>query len=208
MKGRMIGLVLAVVAVFGVASAPAVPVLSTWDDATLDGWTFSGTSYGYWQTALTGGTPAGWVQFYDTSSTYTADTLHAPARYLGNYQPYLDNGWLEWDMLSGRAASIGTTLSLVGPGGRAIYRSPIPGLTWSHVKVELKPQYWIVSQGTWAGLMVNVTDLNIAGDVATGHGEVELGLDNFALVVPEPASLALLAAALTGPWIRRRSACL
>ena len=207
MKGRMIGLMLAVVVVLGAASAPAAPILSTWDDGTMNGWTFTGVSYGYWQVALTGGNPNGWVQFYDTNSTYTADTLHAPASYLGSYQPYLADGWLEWDMLSGRAAAIGTTATLAGPGGRAIYRSPVPGLAWSHVKVELKPQYWTVSQGTWAGLMASVTDLNIVGDVVTGHGSVELGLDNFALVTPEPISLTLLAAGLAGACIRRRRVC-
>jgi hypothetical protein len=203
MNGRTIGLVLAVVTVLGSASAQAVPIVSTWDDGTLNGWTFTGVSYGYWQVALSGGNPGGWAQFYDTSSTYTADTLHAPASYLGNLQPYLASGWLEWDMLSGRTASIGTTVTLAGPGGRAIYRSPVPGLTWSHVQVGLQPQYWTVSQGTWAGLMANVTDLNIVGDVVTGEGSVELGLDNFTLATPEPASLALLC--LGGVALLRRA---
>ncbi len=182
----------ATVVFWAAGAALAAPVISTWDSGTLEGWTFSGVSYGYWEAAPLGGDPGGWARFVDTSSAYTADKLHAPAAYLGDYQPYLDGGWLEWDQNTGKAAAIGPSITLVGPGGRAFYDAPVPGLTWSHVKVLLAPQYWTVSQGTWAGLMANVTDLNVVGDVASGSGTVELGLDNFALAVPEPATLAIV----------------
>ncbi len=193
----------AVVALVLAAAVPtlAVPIVTTWDSGTLEGWTFTGVAYGYWQVAPTGGNPAGWAQFYDTNSTYTADTLHAPAAYLGNYQPYL-GGWLEWDQTTGKPAAIGPSITLVGPGGRAFYDAPVPGSTWSHVKVFLAPQYWTVSQGTWAGLMANVTDLNIVGDIASGSGTVELGLDNFTLALPEPATLTILL--LGGATLLRR----
>ncbi len=188
---------LAVVVVAGASlfcSAPAraVPVVSLWDDGTLNGWTSANGSWGRWEVPTTGGNPGGYVRFYDLNSTYAADELHAPARYLGDMRPLVGNSRFEWDMLAGRTAAVGLVITLQGSGERAIYRSALPGLTWSHATVDLKQASWTVSQGTWDGLMANVTGMSIMGDVCLGHPGVELALDNF-VMVPEPASLVLLA---------------
>lgn len=207
MRGRSLGggLILAVIgaAVVG-APAAARGVVTTWDYGSLAGWTFDGSKPGgYWEVVPGGGSSGGYARFYDTSSSYTADELHAPAAYLGDYTTLGPGARFEFDFRAEKVTDFYATIILSGPSGRFVHRTTIPTTAWTHYVLPLEPESWTMSMGTWAGLLANVTDLRIAGDVVTGHGQAELALDNFALV-PEPAALALLAVTAAGLLRRRR----
>lgn len=212
MKGSAVALVrVAVVAgviLLGVASASAAPILSTWEDGTLGGWTFTPNSYGTWGVATSGGNPGGYVRFFDTNSStlYVGDTLHAPSAFLGDYSS-LVNPRLEWDMKVERTAAIGATILLSDPTGsnKYMYTTPVPGTNWAHYSVPIQSENWVRSNGTWAGLMANVAIITIVGDICSGYSTTvaELCLDNVA-ITPEPASLALLAVTGLAMAVRRR----
>ena len=77
-----IGLVVLVLALGETAQAAGVFVSSTFD-TDFDGWTGEGGCYTY---QTTGGNPGGYMQFSDCSST---GYISAPAKFLGNWQPYV-----------------------------------------------------------------------------------------------------------------------
>lgn len=197
--GQVVAAAIVMLALVAPVSA-AVVGTTTWDDGTMGGWTHHANSYGYWEVSTSGGNPGGFVQFYDMTTNYTADQIHAPAAYLGDLGA-IANGRFEWDMSAGRAAAIGPRITMKGPGTLAFYEPEIPGTAWSHAGVDLVESAWVVSQGTWASLMANVTDIVIQGDICVSHPGVELKLDNFALT-PEPATIFFLA--ISGLWFVRR----
>lgn len=181
------------------ASASVVGV-SAWDDATLDGWTFVNNSYGHWEIVTSGGNPGGYVRFVDTINGYVADDLHGPSSLQGDYGA-LTNARFEFDMKSEKAAAVGAWITFSGPGGSYYYVTPVPTTSWGHYVIPLQEASWSRSSGSWSGLLANVTNFSIQGDIVSGCNQAELALDNFALT-PEPATILLVA--LGGLWFARR----
>lgn len=202
-RGSAIGLAVLAATVAMCGLVPAVSgavVLTTWDDGTADGWTLPNNSAGRWEVVPTGGNPNGYVRFYDLQVT-TVTYLRASNAYLGDYSSLGPDARFEFDIRTESPAVVGATIYMTGPGGTYIHTTPIPSATWTHYVLPLQQSSWIYSGGSWSGLLANVTDVHILGDIATGYNQGELALDNFALV-PEPVTLALLA--LGGLVLRRR----
>ena len=205
-----------------VAGVPIGPVESTFD-ADLDGWEAWGldldaltvvrNAADETHTAV-GGNPDGFAEFLDITEE-PASGLRAPEKFRGDWSDFLNAGSFRYDH---RLLAVGTTdqddadpikdyLVIVSSGpltflglNAAVFEAPGPdGATdWVTVEAPLDLSKWTVFSpfvgGTFESILSNVTDVFITFEIVNNDGQQEesAGVDN-AMLVPEPASLGLLA---------------
>jgi len=199
----------------GYAAAITVPVTSTFD-TDADGWTLKAGHVGTYQYVSSGGNPGGYVQYTDTGST--AGHIVAPAKFLGDWSNLDGVGTLSWDhtvvQQGTGTTSVPLRAFLIGSGGLdAAYidgGSPTIG-SWTTATADIVEADWTVTSGTWAGLLANVTSLELRIEVFSGGvnppPEIE-GIDNVILTaIPLPATAWFFGSALgLIGWIRRKAA--
>lgn len=151
----------------------------------LDGWTNElGDGSTTW--ASSGGNPGGFVHFNDN---FDAEWIVAPSKFLGDWSRFNGVGKVMFDH---RLINIGQNayeflpyeVRISGPGGSAIWTGPKPsGPTgWLKFVIQLIPNLWTVTSGTWDGLLANVTDFRILIEKCRNNGlGEENGVDNVRL---------------------------
>jgi alkaline phosphatase D len=212
--------------ILSIASSEASAISSTFDVDTEgwfvenrlanDGFSLQGTQAATHQT--TGGNPGGHICCADT--TGFSDFFAAPALYVGDKSSFI-GGTLSFDAKSDSAPQFsGQFLVLLEGNGVTLFfdsTSPFPQMqaTWESLSVSLAPEPgWKVATGNcfftetcvpadnsdFQLVMSNLTSLNIRGDWVDG-GDIGR-LDNVNMV-PEPATLLLLAGGLLALSLRR-----
>jgi len=189
-------------------SAQAAPTAVSTFDTDLDGWTPSPPGLPApllpevtWQAV--GGNPGGFARFDDRTD---ADTyIQAPAKFLGDWSSLDGVGAIYYDHLiddiGGNPQFLGFEfkywITLAGPGGSAAWREnlfqPLP-VAWVTNKVPIDKPYWVVTGGTWPGLLADVQEFRIGIEAVNNKGQESgeiTGIDN--VVIPEPGTLAMLA---------------
>ena len=199
---QMFALSVALLAWQGVAVATTISTF----DSSLEGWTLVGNPALSHQ--ATGGNPGGFARYDDTSGSAGDGWIVAPSNYLGNWLLLDGVGWLSWDHKildpgQGGGMVLDGQATISGPGGSAIYFSDVQFVEqWQSYAAPLAESAWVVTGGSWATLLANVTELQIRIESVHNEGPaLDInGVDNVALV-PEPSSLALL---LVGTLVVRR----
>jgi hypothetical protein len=205
----LMGLLGVVSVMFAMGGSQARAGILTTFDTGLDGWSglASEGPASQYSWGPTGGDPGGYFDFIDQSAT--SGTITAPAQYLGNLSSLNGTGILKWDQIlfstGGDPESYGFEAQISGPGGSATFTSSIDDTVvgqWIAITAPINQSSWTVNSGTWAGLLADVTSLNLSiEDVTNIHtptvqdpGDHD-GIDNVFLgtaSVPEPTSLTLL----------------
>jgi len=154
------------------AESPATGALSTFDTG-LDGWTeeFPADIDIFWES--TDGNPGGFMRTVDTSGLQ-ARAL-APSKYLGDWST-LDNarGIVRVDAklidAGGFTVEWAGGIEIAGPGGRLDHLFPVPHTsTWRTFTVSIAEADWQVNEGTWAGVLANVTKMSLLADTTDGY---------------------------------------
>jgi len=201
---------------------PIGPVESTFD-TDLEGWEAWGldlddlsvvrNAADETHTAV-GGNPGGFAEFLDVAGE-PASGLRAPAKFLGDWSDMIGTGSFRYDH---RLFEVGTTdqddadpikdyLVIVSSGpltflslNAAVFEAPGPDAAtdWVTVDAPLDPSKWSVVSfvgGTFESIMSDVTDVFISFEIVNNDVQQDEsgGVDNV-MLVPEPATLALLAA--------------
>ncbi len=166
----------AVTAWFGPAEAGDTVLVKTTFSTGLGGWTSNTPSEVAWQ--ATGGNPNGVAVFTDL--TNSATYIDAPTTFLSpaiNYAKLSGKGYLSWQHKIGKEANVESVspyeIRLSGPGGAAKFDGSTPPITpqkWQTVVAPLQETDWIVTSGSWDGLLANVTDMQINMELVTNDG--------------------------------------
>jgi len=178
---------MAVVVSFGSA---AVAVVSDFDQGHLDGWTIG--LEGDLSIATSGGNPGGYARVDDFGGGLE-NRVYAPAKFLGDWSGLLGETLsLDAKQIAGSPLFPDTVdFEISGPGGYAVHDTgSFITYSWATYSTTITPSAWVVTDGTWEGLLANVTMLRI--DAEYVQGDDTFGFDNVELT-PEPASIALLA---------------
>jgi PEP-CTERM motif len=202
--------VLAAVALLsaGQGIAQAGIIASSTFDSGLDGWTSNTPSEIYF--AGTGGNPGGFLGYQDMSSIHT--TVSAPAAFLGNYLAEgVTSISYDHDIITETNVTgyLPYEVTLYDGSGSATYNQGLPSASdygkWITLSAPIDPALtgWTLNGTTATDLLSNVTGMTIVMEVVVndqvpGWADFE-GIDNVTLngggsPVPEPSSLALLAA--------------
>ena len=183
-------------------------------DTDLDGWTIpqEGADSDSWFWSSTGGNPGGYGQFFDKPNP--VGNASAPSKFLGDWRQLDSVGTLSFDHLvidTGDLAGFGPYFaSIEGPGGRAVWNGdlvPTAPTPWTTIEAPVAESAWQIELGSWDSILANVTKLVVKVEYYTNNSSSErTGLDNVRLTipVPEPNSLALVAAGLAAIVFRRR----
>ena len=136
-------------------------------------------------------------------------------QYLGNWSSLNGTGILKWDQIlfstGGDPEAYGFEAQISGPGGSATFTSTIDDTVvgqWIAITAPIDQSSWTVNSGTWAGLLADVTSLNLSIENVTNihtptvqdPGDHD-GIDNVFLgttSVPEPTGLTLLGLGIAG----------
>lgn len=204
------------------AGAVKVIAKSTFD-SSLDGWSSSNSPASQVTWDSSGGNPDGYAKFVDAGDgvTYLVAPTTATSKWIGNYLAEgLNGGVLSFDH---KIFSSGTgdtynkyEVMLSGPGGSATWTGETAAVTdfktpWVTVDVPLNPSNagWMVTSGSWRGLLQDVTSLEIRMELVDnnhpGASDKDTeGIDNIYLKsVPEPAGLTLAGLSLLGAGVAR-----
>jgi hypothetical protein len=146
--------------------------------------------------------------------------ITAPDEYLGDWTGLDENGVLsfQYRRFSNGDAAFRTKPILVylegADGSRAVWRGKNvkKASPWFTVNVPIEEGRWVMQEGTWEGLLADVTELRIAVErVVNLRGRDERSaIDNITLnatnpaPVPEPGTAALLATGAVSLLVRRR----
>lgn len=193
-----------------VFAGPASAAIQSTFDSGAEGWT---GLHGDLQWLASGGQPGGHLRQSDTDGG--DQVVFAPTAYLGNLSAYL-GGSVAFSILNANGDSpdygAGGILTLRN-GGLAVSfdlipdNEPVTDGLWHHYSTVLSDANF---GSDLAAVLANVTELSLNLEFHNGITEVA-GLDNFVIAeaqnVPEPGSMALLAAALgcAGLFGRRSS---
>lgn len=184
----------------------ATPVASSSFNTGLEGWTTSPGDQWQLTWSSSGGNSGGFAK--GTDAPGYPSFYYAPSAYLGNWNA-LEGGSLAWDhntLFFGPAPtpfSITPLVQISGAGGTAIAYGDVSATVqgqWTHFSIPIEAYAWTVTSGTWAGLLANVTSLQIGGEYignSSPSGAELWGMDNVRLnSAPEPTGIALLATGL------------
>ena len=214
--------VISAVAALALAAGTSTPVsastitISSLFTTSLEGWTTTDT-LGTMTQQATGGNPGGFLS-HDNSELIIAQLI-APAAFLGDLSAFiggtfsfdgslLGNGGLFFDGPNGIPGGVYLDygiIQFIGPSLTAqidlLPNGAVPPLgSWQKFSVGLNAAAFGLSSANFSALMQNVTGIRITIEGLWGN-EIE-GVDNITLqspdtaVVPEPATLGLLAAGL------------
>jgi len=189
------------VAISTSSAQPAFPLFNDFDDGA-QGWALAANTS--WQAA--GGNPGGYL--FTSGGNDLATRASAPSSWYGNWSALDGVGAISLDY---RLITLGgspydftqPSIHLSGPGGSAVW--PVVGTfisapsPWTRFEALLAASEWVVASGTWQGLLVDVTDLQINFSTVFNNSPPQdtNGLDNVrvdvvSVDVPEPVGLALL----------------
>ena len=191
MRGRAVLMAAGIWVVAAVPGFAADTVLANSNFNTdLDGWTSNTPAEISW--TASGGHPKGGVQFNDmtSSSTYVI----APAKFLSpaiSYTGLSGRGYISWEHRVGPQSGVQSVspyeIRLSGPNGAAKFDGGMPpsvATGFVTVTAPLQEADWTVTSGTWAGLLANVTQMQIDIELitnATTNEDVEY-MDNVQVV--------------------------
>jgi hypothetical protein len=176
----------------------------------LDGWTLEGS--GTLSYVSSGGNPDGYARWADHADTLGDGWMIAPSSFLGNWSVYNGTGTLSWDhkiISTGDIDTIVTPSAIIsGPGGTATYQGGQFQTSWHTLSAPIISSNWIVSSGSWASILNNVTSLKIRTEAVWNNGYLDVdGMDNVSLA-PEPSIITLLGMGIFGlrynGWLKRK----
>ena len=133
------------------------------------------------------GNPGGWLKINDLEGL--SAWFRAPADWGGDLSLLNGVGVVRYDQIfiddpeqfpiEGNAQVL-----LVGPGGRAVHEFPGPPEqgVWVSYEVALDQDLWNVSEGDWASLLMDVTEIVFVAEITRGH-DIN-GFDNFYIGLP------------------------
>ena len=187
-------------------------ILSTFD-TNLDGWTMPNQqdSMFDWQSA--GGNPGGFAQFVDGDAD-NSTFITAPANFLGDWSGFDSIGSISFDHQQIDAGTGNTLVPfeifLSGPGGSARFTEDHPGTIgpWLSVNAKLIESLWSVENGSWSGLLADVTQFDIRIEVVDNNNTLgdHAGIDNIAVrSVPEPCGFCIILFGVSIAAISRRN---
>ncbi|MBD3225321.1 MAG: PKD domain-containing protein [Caldithrix sp.] len=161
----------------------APPIYSEFDDGSWEGWSFVNT--GGVSIENSAGNPDGFMRISDKSDVLSEAI--ASSVYLGSWADLTDAAAVQMDLKiishSGNLQTNHPLIELSGPGGRATIPLDSSILAadekWVSYSFLLNASVWTVQEGTWNGLMNNVTNISVFTEFFDGS-EV-IGLDNFRL---------------------------
>ena len=193
------------VVVSGLTLPANAATISNFDDGTLQGWTraIDGKN-GTISNPGVGGNPGGFLLFTDGTVGGPPENIVAPSEFLGDWSLALANPTASTISLDGLLidphvpGGDDIIIFIDGPGGSANINLGLPSTTgvWESFSTAIQESDWSVTSGTWAGLLANVTSLQVQMDWVNPGG-MQNGIDNFQLdlsdasAVPEPTSMAL-----------------
>lgn len=179
-------------------------VLSTFD-SNLDGWT--GTDIRFVSTL---GNPPGALEFQELFSA-NATYAYAPAKFLGDWSASDGAGTISFDHFMPNVtawdqgywgAGVPREIILSGLGGEAIWTGDVPAFYsgWTTNTAPLNSADWVITSGTWGGLLTDVTSFRLRVDHFNDlFGAERTQFDNIIVgAVPIPPTLYLFGSGLLG----------
>ena len=193
------------VVLLGEVPVPAFPVVSDFEDGTVDGWKHNfpgsplliprtpGATFGEVRASQNfgpagpGGNPGGYLKVRDFDEE-NRDFFVAPKKFLGNLAALGPDARFEFDRFhsSDQAARREVEVRIVGFGGAYRFRGPLPTTGWDSYAVPLDPLQWLSLGGSlsFADTLGAVQRIEVSADEAPGRETA--GLDNFQLL-PSPS---------------------
>ena len=174
------------------AKADSVVVETTFD-SDLGGWTTNTPPDVSWQSS--GGNPGGEAFFTDITLG-VGTFLYAPSTFLSpavDFTKLDGKAYISYQHLMVKETGVQSVgnynIVMSGPGGTATFTGAVAVVLdkknpWTTVVAPLVEADWVMSGGTWAGLLANVTSIQIAmemvsNDAATKDQEA---IDNIEIV--------------------------
>lgn len=143
----------------------------------------------------TGGNPGAYIQFIDHD--WGPDSTIAPPKFYGDWRPLDGSGAISFDLylIEGHVNTPVLRyplVDLVGPGGRAIaaFDCLDSSGAWRTYRAPLERARWALRQGTWEGLLADVTNLRLVVDFTESDFDT-VGLDNVYVGAGPPAAWCL-----------------
>ena len=193
------------VVLLGEVPVPAFPVVSDFEDRTVDGWKHNfpgsplliprtpGATLGEVRAARTfgpagpGGNPGGYLRVSDFDEE-KRDFFVAPQKFLGNLAALGPDARFEFDRShsSDQAVQREIEVRIVGFGGAYRFRGELPTTGWDSYAAPLDPLQWTSLGGSlsFADTLQAVQRIEVSADEAPGRETS--GLDNFQLL-PSPS---------------------
>ena len=177
-------------------------IVSTFDN-DLEGWTLPNQLDADFSWQSSGGNPDGYAQFIDGLDN-NGNFITAPSVFLGDWSNLNSTGAISFDHNQFDAGTgndiVPFEIFLSGSGGSARFIQNHPGTIgeWLSVTAILDETFWTVESGTWTGLLNDVSQFDIRIEVVDNNNTLgdRAGIDNIAVVVPEPTGLAFLSVAV------------
>lgn len=183
----------------GVASFEAgsvTQILSTFEPGTTDGWTGQGNQQSF-EACSDCGNPFGALRAQDDGGGSGANSkarVRAPGKFLGDWlaMGVVGISWDHWTDAAGGYLEEERLVRLDGPGGAAYYEasideiSGIPEDDWGTFDIPISgagpTAGWVLTDGTWAGLLGEVTEFEIQGELGASSDDL-YRIDNVELDV-------------------------
>jgi len=154
-------------------------VAQTTFDTDLGGWTTNTPSDVQWNSS--GGNPGGEALFTDLTSG-VGTIMIAPSSFLSpavNFTRLNGKGYISYQHLmvkeTGVQAIGNYNIVMSGPGGTATFTGAVAIVLnrnnkWTTVVAPLVEADWVMSSGTWADLLANVTSIEIPMEMVSNEG--------------------------------------
>lgn len=187
--------------------SPALARPTSTFDTGPDGWTLAASTQ--WNAA--GGNGGGFLFGAVDEPTNETAGAFAPAEFLGDWSIYNNTGSIIYDYCRFDNGSVPReffplTVVIAGPGGNATWTGEvIQGPTdWETVVVPIAAGAWSIGDGTWDGILANVSTFYIQIELVVNDETPDdtAGIDNIS-IVPGPFAAGFLALGLMAGRRRR-----